>query len=51
MNNQLEQRLRQMGFNPARGNKPEEISKTLRRACNGAFGSLNDIEKEKRGQF
>ena len=51
MRNPTEQRLRQMGFSPPRSNTPDSISKTLRRACKGAFGSMDELEKEKRGQF
>ncbi|MCA9367095.1 hypothetical protein KC887_02380 [Candidatus Kaiserbacteria bacterium] len=50
-NLQLEQRLRQMGFAKAKTNSAESIARTLRQSCNGAFGSMDVIEREKRGQY
>lgn len=49
--NDMETRLRQMGLARAKHNTPESIAKTLRRDCKGAFGSLDVIEREKRGQY
>lgn len=49
--NDMETRLRQMGLARATHNKPEEIARVLRQDCKGAFGSLDVIEREKRGDY
>lgn len=49
--NDIETRLRQMGLARAKPNSSESIARRLRQDCNGAFGSLDVLEREKRGDY
>ena len=48
---QMESRLRNMGFARPQSRKQEVIARSLRRLCDGKFGHMTDIQKEQRGEF